>query len=215
MLNTIARISSVTVITLGIIVMVGWWTDAPELRSVLPGSVTMKFSTALAFVCSGAMLLCISFQNKRLRTLSAVFTGYTVLLMSLLLFGEAFGFDTTRLEQMFVVEDPAGAAFTANPGEPSIATMIAFLLLSLVGVAHVFNGDQRVMKRWAMVCVGVAVTVIGAVALVGYARREPMLFYFAEGKSSAMAIHTALGFVVCGATAVVVRPYRTTGGDPC
>ena len=58
--NKITRILAIIVIAGGILVTIGWVFNIDVLKSVSPAWVTMKFSTAISFICSGVTLYFIS-----------------------------------------------------------------------------------------------------------------------------------------------------------
>src|SRR5436309_9490108 len=56
-LRTLAQLISIGVMLAGALVLAGWMLDIAVLKSVIPGWVTMKANTALAFVLAGVSLL--------------------------------------------------------------------------------------------------------------------------------------------------------------
>ena len=54
--TSFSNYASLIVITVGLLVICGWFYDIPSLRSVFLGFATMKFNTAIAFVAAGAAL---------------------------------------------------------------------------------------------------------------------------------------------------------------
>src|SRR5437667_459646 len=54
------QLSSITISFVGLAVLIGWIMDIPALTSLIPNSVTMKFSTAVSFIFTGVSILIIS-----------------------------------------------------------------------------------------------------------------------------------------------------------
>lgn len=182
---------------LGALVMVGWFFDIDALKSISPGWVTMKFATAFSFVLSGAVIYCIGRIARGDRAWAQVLLPGMVLmillLMASLLTAAALDVDV-GMADLFVQENP-GAVQTVQPGRPSIMTMACFTLIAVIGLVAMFvpAGNPRL---WRMA--GAVLGMAGAVALLGYALDAPALYYYWKNLSTAMAVHTALLFLLAG-----------------
>ena len=100
----------------------------------------------------------------------------------------------TGAEDLFIKE-AAGAAKTVTPGRPSLPTMFNFILIAAAGILTTLNpGNLRLKLR----IIGVIVGLIGAMAVVGYCLNAPHLYYYIEGVNSAIALHTAVLFMLLG-----------------
>jgi hypothetical protein len=93
------------------------------------------------------------------------------------------------------VKDP-GSAHTVVPGMPSMLTMVDFLLIALAAILTIVNPAGLRQKLKA---IGIIIGAIGALAIIGYIFKAPILYYYAAGVNSAMAISTALLFILAGA----------------
>jgi len=182
----------------GLVVCFGWFANIDLLKSILPQWVTMKFSTALSFFLAGCMLLVRSQDQKDYWRYSHAVSAFLILgIMAAFLLSTLLSVDL-GLERLFPVDD-TDSPFTTVPGRPSTMTMAAFCLIGLAGLFLKPN-DQ-----W-MVLSGLVVTTVGALALIGYLIGAPIL-YFATQYSTAMAAHTAILFVICGAV-IAAHPGR-------
>jgi cytochrome bd-type quinol oxidase subunit 2 len=195
-LNGCAKALSFIVTAGGLTVIAGWIFDIGVFKTISPAFVSMKFSTAFSFVASGISLyFLVRTHEEELEKAQVALsiTSFTLsLLMGLLLFSVIFGIDT-GIENLFMRE--IGAVKSVVPGRPSLPTMVNFLLIAFAGILALLNPERPAPR---LKIVGIAVCAIGAVAVAGYILNAPLLYYYVPAVNSAMAIHTALLFVLCG-----------------
>jgi hypothetical protein len=201
--NNIVKSLALIVMVSGVFVMFGWFLDIDIIKSILEIWVTMKFTTALSFVMSGIILYAIvSFvENKRdiaLLTLP-ISTLVIFLLMVTLLLSSFFGI-RTGIEDLFVKES-AEAIKTTIPGRPSVGTMVNFIFMALSGIIVMVGVTNY---RTYLSYIGWVIFAVGSVALGGYFVDAPILYYTLEGLSTAMAVHTAILFVILGLGLVIL-----------
>lgn len=206
--NSITRIISLVVILTGLIVSIGWVFDISVLKSIIPDQVTMKFSTAVSFVCSGLILYFIAKYGEGKLGFGQIIipiSGLVIFLfMATLLITNSFGVPS-GVEQLFVSES-SNAVLTKTPGMPSIPTAIGFLLIVGVGVSILNNSKRSSHVRFS----GHAIMIIGAIALVGYLIKQPLLYYYIENVNTGMAIHTGILFTLIGFALGMHRPPEKT-----
>lgn len=194
--TTFAKLLSVVISASGLVVMAGWVFDVPELKSLSRDWISMKFLTAFSFVLCGVMLYYIARAHEGAVDAAQVALSITsfiiILLMGLVFLSTLFNI-RTGIEELFV-KDTGGAACVA-PGRPSVATMIGFILMATAGILRMVNAENI---RFKFRIIGIFVTAVGALALIGYAVDAPLLYYYIEGKNSAMALHTAGLFALSG-----------------
>ena len=193
----IAKVLSVIVIVSGIMVIIGWIFDIGILKSISPEWVSMKLSTAIAFVLSGVTLYFISRAREGEFDIAQVVLSITsltiVLLMGIFFFSALLNMNTGT-EDLFVREE-AGAVKTVVPGRPSVPTILNFLFIGAAGVLTILNPKKL---RSKLRIIGLIVGIIGAVPVVGYIIKVPLLYYFIDGINSAIAFNTAVLFVLLG-----------------
>lgn len=187
-LQTYAKILAVLTVSVGVIVLLGWYLDIMILKSVLPGLVTMKVNTAICFIFSGVSvaLLHSSQQSKRMMYLlqGLAFTVATIgCLTSLEYF---FGWDL-GIDQLLIKESST-TSHTLLPGRMSPITALNFLF---TGIALVmFNNEKgfRILQGLVLI-----VMFSSFLTLIGYAYGVESLYavYF----YSSMALHAAILFV--------------------
>ena len=187
----------------GLAVMMGWFFNIGVLKSILPIWVSMKFSTALSFFLSGIMLCSIARFQKKDGDLAVIILPITstiiLLLMMTLLASTVIGVNV-GVEEIFVKESMTAVRSVA-PGRPSVATMINFILMAIAGflTSFDFKGFSKNLTT-----IGATVGLIGAVAVLGYILNQPLLYFMVPGKSSAMACHTAILFVIWGLGLILI-----------
>lgn len=188
---------SLIVIIVANMVIIGWIFDICVLKSISPAWVTMKLTTAIAFLLSGITLYfivrTIEGEFDRAQVVLSTTSLIIILLIGTLLFS-AFLKIHTGVDGLFIKE-PTGAVKTVTPGQPSVPTMLNFILMAVAGIFTILNPNKLQPK---LRIIGLAVGTIGAAAVVGYIINAPLLYYFIEGINSAMACHTAILFVLLG-----------------
>src|SRR4030042_3287245 len=193
----IAKAVSLVVSLAGILVMMGWIFDINTLKSISPAWVSMKFDTAIAFVLSGTTLYFIvralEGEVDKAQVALSITTLIIILLMGILFFSTLLGLHTGA-EDLFIKEINPSAR-TVTPGRPSVPTMANFMLTALAGILTMLNLKKLQPK---LKIIGLAIGIIGALAVIGYIINAPLLYYFISGVNSAMALHTAILFVLIG-----------------
>ena len=181
----------------GIAVMLGWYFDIGILKSILPVLATMKFTTALCFSLSGVTLFFmvrVIEGELDLSRLMLSLSAFAALLMMLILFFSTLLGIQTGLEDLFFKES-AVAILTTIPGKPSLGTIVNFILIAAGGLLVVLD-PQRCWKKFFVL--GWGITLVALVAVAGYLINVPSLYYSLEDISNAMALHTAILFVLFG-----------------
>lgn len=166
------------------IAMVGWVFDVYLLTSVLPGYVSMKANTAIAFLLLVGALYCAgrrrNFRWQQGFALGAMLLGFLTLLEYAL--GFNFGMD----ELLF--RDPVRSLY---PGRMSPITAANFAVLGTAMLLPIFKWSDYVKEALALL-----VALASTFAIVGYLYGVPALYGAVTGSSSAMALHTGLNFLL-------------------
>lgn len=196
-LNSITRILALVIVLVGVIITVGWIFDIKELHSP-GGTVSMKFSTSVSFVFSGVILYYITRIHEGkfgLAFISIIASGFVISLFMTTILVSSFSGIYTGMENLFVKEAKESVVQTTIPGRPSIATMINFILIILIGV---FALSDSLKLQKSLNKISIAIAIIGGIATIGYAVNFPLMYYYYENISTAMAIHTSILFVLFG-----------------
>lgn len=193
----IARGLSVIVMISGIMVSIGWILDISTLKSLSPEWVSMKFSTSISFFLSGIALYFIVTAVEGEFEKTQVVISLTSLLLVLLmgtLFISALLNMHTGIDDLFIREQ-AGAVKSVFPGRPSMPTMLSFILMASAGILTILQPKRL---RLNLMIIGMIIASVGSVAIIGYMSGTPLLYYYIKGVNSAIALHTAISFVLLG-----------------
>ena len=180
--------SAVILITLGVVVLLGWSVGEPTITSLSPNLVSMKPITATTFILAGLGLLGIYRRWLTLASTALILILVMCLVTSVsaaIMPGRAAPFLLPHLDMVAII----------SPGMPSVGVLVGFavaasgLIIWMVG-----NGPLRPVRRGC----GVITVLLGASAIVGYISGIDILFWSIPGVSTAMAVHSALGFIVLG-----------------
>ena len=200
----IARIVSVAVIIIGLVVMIGWFTDDDTLKRLNPNWVTMKFSTAASFFVSGMVVLLLNeSRNKNSEAAKIIiFAPLIVILffMATLLISTITG-TSTGVSSLFVKEEASAALHSVKAGIPSVGTMVNFLFIIGAGFTYILAHPKH--RKYLSIS-GAVILALAIIALVGYAIENPPLYYEVEGASGAMALHTAIAFALLGISMILL-----------
>lgn len=198
-LIALSKGAAVTTLAVGAVVMLGWALGMPALKSVLPDWVAMKSNTALCFILLGAGLL---LANAYPRHAAFRFLAGFVALTGLLTVCEyVFGWNL-HIDQLLFREAP-GAIKTVSAGRMAPHTSLSFLL---TGSALLLL-DTRPWKGYQLSRILAApALLLGMVTAIGYA--YGVTEFEGVGHHTAMALNTALSFVIFSLGIISARPDR-------
>lgn len=177
-MRTAAAIGWVTAL-LGLLVTIGWVASAKPLVQPLANEVTMKPATAISFVAAGIALALIATGNDFDRLVSGLISAAHIV---------ALGASATL---GWFGGEQADAIKSVGPDVPSWGTVVAFLLVSYAGFMSAIGHPAAARCGWA-------VLMIATSAVIGYLIDVEWMYFYIEKSSTAMAIHTAVGFAALG-----------------
>lgn len=191
----VARVCAVVVIAIGGGVLVGWALDNATLKSVFPGSVTMKVNTASGLLLCGVALTLLSCETvaKPIRLGVATLALMAIVPGALSLGEDIFGWNLGIDQWLF--RDTAVAVETSSPGRMSPSAAFCFFLEGSALAVAAMAGSQG-WRRPIVSALGAAVIGIGGLALFGHLSGE--LLNFRLWDYAGMAAHTAAGFALGG-----------------
>lgn len=195
--DNIITVICLIILAVGIMVIAGWAVHNPLLIKIVPFAVSMKFSTAVCFICSALILHLIRCDLNGQKSLAHTFLPLPCLVITLLLTAillAMFLRISTGIENLFIKENPNAIA-TVYSGHPSVISIINFLIIMLTGILTMLETVhfRRYLKR-----IGIGIGLTGVVALIGYIFNWPVLYYATLPDVNAMAVHTAFLFSLIG-----------------
>lgn len=187
------------------IVIMGWYTDNRNLKSIMEGYTTMKFNTALCLLFLGKSLCLRSvFKNQDYRFITNICTALAAVVGILTLL-EFLG-SVISIDQVFI-EDKTAVKNNAFPGRMSLITAVCILTTC---ISFLFAISQKkllvLISQYLLHCVSfTSFTVI-----VGYLFKVPTLYDFSI--TTPMALHTAICFFILTIGASLLNPNKGITG---
>jgi two-component system sensor histidine kinase/response regulator len=192
----------VLVLLAGALALTGWVLGVDQLKSIVPGVVTMKANTAICFLISGPTLIVFARPDASARALRlARFAGALVGVVGLLSLSEyAFGWRLGIDQLLF--HERGHATGTLYPNRMALNSAIAFVLWAIA--VQLLDRGPRARRIAAVAAAGVAV--MGFVALMAYLSGLRALFGIAQ--LSQMAVPSAVSCLILGIGLLHSRPER-------
>jgi len=202
-----SQIAAAFGVFVGCVVLAGWVLDKDTLKSVVPGLITMKANTAIAFLLASLSLWLLgheqtdSSKGARRRRVAYGFALMVVLIGGLslgeYLLGRNFGID-----QLLFVEAP-GAVDTSSPGRMAPTTALNFVLL---GCALLFLDLETSRGLRPAQYAAILAGCIAYMALTGYLLS--VVSFYRVATFTGMALNTSVTFIVLCLGGMNARPDR-------
>jgi signal transduction histidine kinase len=189
-----SQLAASAVITLGVLVLLGWALDLTALKSLRPGWAAMRPNTALAFVLAGLSLWSGRIEAGKGQALWLAQAGaVAVFLLGALTLVELLGswdLGVDRLLSAGIPEHP-NAVLRMAPN-----TAFNFTILGVALYCFARKGGTRLLGMAHFLTV--LASLVALVALVGHAYHIDSL-YQVDLRHAPMALHTSVGFLALGA----------------
>ena len=187
----IARLCSITVVSVSLVLLAGWVGNIGFLRTPLPNLPTMMPNTAAAFLLCGAALFSktLSPKNRLARYLGTACSAAVVLIGAVTLGQYVFGYDAGIDTILLPAGDstaPSGFLGRMAPHTSVNFTIIGLSFLSLIGRRR----SARVSELLALIC-----AVISYGAVLGHLYGAQQLYGVSNINS--MALSAAGLFLIC------------------
>lgn len=203
MCSLIQLVINLSIMTLALLVMIGWITKSPMLVQIHPSFVPMQFNTALGFMMIGSALLCI---HRSKRTLGIITASMVTALGAMTILQYSLGINL-GIDQLFI--RPAIGVDENFPGRTGANTAFCFVIVGSI-ILRILLAQQ---KRCCIVMVSGIVFVLSAASLWGYISNLPGLYGWGEVLSG-MAVHTAIGFSAVSASLLLYAMGRRSHVEP-
>lgn len=191
-------VAGIAVVMIGITVLLGWLLGLDVLKSIVPGLLTMKANTAVAFLLLGiGLLLAARANSRRDRWIALLPVAAALALAGLVgsqyLIGRDLGID------QWLFQEPPGQVGTIDPNRMSPMTVICFLL---VGCGILFAPSRRAPR--AVSALLFAALMVAALNLLDFVFEAgtPSLF----GSYTQMALPTAVAVIALSIGAMGLLP---------
>lgn len=181
--------SGVAVALLGIIVMIGWYTHSNTLIQILPNLVPMQFNTALGFLLSGFIIL----TAKKFKLIGATLSIFLIAIATITLIQYIFQIHLL-IDEIFIKHYITTQS--SHPGRMSPNTALCFLLTGINFLTIAISKSDKAKNYVSLYCLSITGS-LGLLSVMGYALHFD--FIFSWGDLTAMAINTAIGFVIIAA----------------
>ncbi|MDJ1180450.1 ATP-binding protein [Roseofilum sp. BLCC_M91] len=202
-LQRISKHSAIAVFWIGCIVIVGWCFDIGLLKSVLPGLVTMKANTAFGFIFSGLSLWAWHQTPGNTKTrLLAQGSAILVFLIGFLTLVQ-YGWNVDLGIDQLVFQESVDAVATASPGRMALNSAFNFLIVGSALMAIVFP-RKNYLSSQILTLVSFLIAYLG---LLGYLYGNAY-FYKYGSAFTAMALHTAIAFILSTLSIFLANPKR-------
>ena len=162
--NNFDRLQNIAVITtafsvsvLGLLVIVGWYSNKLVLTQVFPGFTPMRYNTALGFLLCGISLLA---KNLDYRILARI-CGTVVLILSSLTLLEYLADVDLKIDHLLMTNFKAIDTERISPVSAVTFLISGIALLSPPPIQRAAQTVQRGMKYWVL---GMLVFLLGLVA---------------------------------------------------
>lgn len=188
------KVASIASVIIGLAVLSGWYLNIPFLKSILPNAATMKFNTALGFLCAGISLWFLQREEQTVveKRTGQTFAGLVTVLASLTLAEYLFGWNP-GIDQFFIEDTVTSSA--SFPGRMSAVTALCFF----------FTGSSLLLiHRRASQYFSLGVLFLSLTALTGYLFGHDALYQIVG--YGTIAVHTALMFFILSLAILLARP---------
>jgi PAS domain S-box-containing protein len=187
---------SFAVIGVAIGVLLGWWWSIPALKSIVPGSTTMKVNTAIALLLTGvALLVHRSEKYTRRHELILKYCAGTAAGIAFLTTLEHMTGWNLRIDQLLMSDD----ALSGAPGRMSLATAVCLMLVNVALLIAETAGRYQI----AQVLIAVA-AMLATVNGVGYA--FGLEAFTGVASYGAMALHASISILLICLAFLFARP---------
>lgn len=206
-MQSFSKKAATTVVLIGCVVITGWIFHIEILKSILPGLVSMKANTATCFIISGSSLWLwhekLDDRTTRRDWNRAAFACASLVISIALLTLIQYNFNLNFGIDQLLFKDNTSAVSTPNPGRMAPNTALNFLLLgSALLLLNIPRPNYRPAQSFSLLAL-----LIAFLGFLGYMYGNAY-FYQPGAYFTAMALHTAVAFILLGLGILLACPDR-------
>ncbi|HEY9852932.1 MAG TPA: ATP-binding protein [Leptolyngbyaceae cyanobacterium] len=204
-MQSFSKKAATSVVLIGCVVIAGWIFHIEILKSILPGLVSMKANTSICFILSGSSLWLwhekLEVRSTRSNFNRTAFACASFVIFIALLTLIQYGFNLNFGIDQLLFKDNPSAVNTSNPGRMAPNTALNFLLLgSALLLLNIPRPNYRPVQSFSLVAF-----LISFLGFLGYIYGNAY-FYKAGASFTAMALHTAITFILLCLGILLARP---------
>jgi diguanylate cyclase (GGDEF)-like protein len=203
-IRSFSPVAAIAVTAIGLLVLASWALGLEAIKSIVPGTASMKANSAVCMVLVGVSLLLASRQGSSrqapwhlliARLCACAVVAIALLTLSQYMFAYDLGIDQLPFQES------AGAVATYNPGRMSPNTAGNFILdgIALLLLLRKSRGGYAAAQILALLT-----GLVALLALIGYFYQ--ITSFLGRGISTQMAVNTALAFMLFSAGLLLARP---------
>ncbi len=197
----VSTLFAVLVGVIGIVVMIGWWMQAPLLVQISPGLAPMQATTAFGFILFASCVFFLSAGLKHERPRYELYLSIALVIWGgINLLQHMLGINT-GIDQLFA--KPFVTDRSPAPGRMSVMTSLMFFIS---GISLMLGSMRFKRDLIELPIIFLAAFVAGATGqvLFSYVMDIPPVIWLGQ-RFSEMAIHTALGFFILSSSIIMQR----------
>lgn len=201
-LKTVERLVAAICLLTSIGIIFSWYLGEKALLSIIPGSATMKFNTALIFLFAGINTAICRKEKSKMVCFVHNSLAALCILIGVLTLVEYGGLSFIRIDNLFVTD-----TFSEyNPGRMSLAAALCSVLTGLGFLG--FGSSRKAINRIGLYSSKI-VAIISLIAIIAF-----ILVLPTKTKTSffqTMAIHTSVLFLAISGLLLLKSPFSRFG----
>lgn len=199
----ISAFSVTAVILISTLALAGWFTENEYLKTFSPGSVSMKFNTAVSFVLIGlSMMFLKNYKSDKISGKILNVMVYITLVVGILTVLQYVLGINLYIDELLIKDIP-DAAHTSSPGRMSIYTAGGFIICSVAIILYKQNTDRYIIVAQVL---SVFLFLLSLLPLLGYLYGSSEL-YSLSGITK-MALNTSVSFFILSVGLIFMRPTK-------
>jgi signal transduction histidine kinase len=186
--NPVSAAASVVVVTVGLLVLVGWAFDIYTLKS-LSGTITMKANAAIALLAAGVALR-LRLETRRLRRSAGIACAALASLIGALTLSQHIAGWDLGIDELLFQEEP-GQPATTSPGRMGPNSSFSLTLAGIAQLWFYWPTPRRLVRAQL---IGATMALLALVPVIGYLYGATQLYAIA--RYTGIAFHTGVALLI-------------------